>query len=270
MKRANWHGVPGVTFSEESERIMREVRAGKKGADAWDKAEVFDLTQGNFRERGYVRIREWWREEFLHLNAANAWIWEHVRDVSGVRHGYVPLDDGGAWLVYHKGDLCDVLQQWRNVKKSKMRYNEQIWMSTEEAMKLLGVKTPKGVRDSFSAHKIKWLKILGAKGHEKKVWNRKQVLELAEKRKRVREQKVPRGWVPIVDVASKCGISRSAIGRVVKNGIVRAVTVAVGWQKREAMYVEPNAAGKYLATKVQEVQAQLDELIQRVKRATGK
>ena len=270
MKRANWHGVPGVTFSEESERIMREVRAGKKGADAWNKAEVFDLTMQNYPARGYVRLCEWWRDEFSAMISAEHWLRKHVRYKAAVRHGHVTRSGRSTIMVYNEADLLDELKKWREAKLASMRFNDKVWMSMEEVMEVLEVKHQQTARGALLDHKIKSFTIRARRGMPKKVWSRKQVMELAEKRKRVREQKVPRGWVPIVDVVSKCGISRSAIGRVVRNGLVRAVTVAVGWQKREAMYVEPNAAGKYLATKVQEVQAQLDELIQRVKRAMGK
>lgn len=267
MKRANWHGVPGVTFSEESERVLREVLDRKNGLHAWNRAEVFDLTMQNYPARGYVRICEWWRDEFSTMITAEHWLRTYVRYKAAVRHGRVTRSGRSTIMVYNEADLRGELQKWRKAKLASMSYNEKVWMSMDEVMEVLDAKCRESARRTLLDHKIKSFTIRARRGMPKKVWSRRMVMELAEKRKQFREQKVPRGWVPIVDVVRKCGITRSAIGRVVKRGLVRAVTVAVSWQKREAMYVEPNAAGKYLATKVQELLAELDSLKARVARA---
>lgn len=268
MKQApNWRGVAGVTFSDESERVMREVRAGKKVATAWNRAEVFDLTMQNYPARGYVRLCEWWRDEFSALISAEHWMRTCVRYKAAVRHGFVTSSGRSTFMVYNEADLRAEFRKWRKAKLASMSYNKGVWMSKEEVMEVLDVKCRATASSAMLDHKIKSRTIRAQRGMPKKVWNRKQVMELAEKRKRFREQKVPRGWVPVVDVVRKCGINRTAIGRVVKRGLVRAVTVAEGWQKRAVMYVEPNAAGMYLAGKVQELLAELDSLKARVARA---
>ena len=268
MKQApNWRGVAGVTFSDESERVMREVLDGKNGATAWNRAEVFDLTMQNYPARGYVRLCDWWRDEFSTMITAEHWMRNYVRYKAAVRHGRVTRSGRSTIMVYNEADLLDVLQKWRKAKLASMNYNKKVWMSMEEVMEVLDVKCRETARCTLLDHKIKSFTIRARRGMPKKVWNRKMVMELVEKRKQFREQKVPRGWVPIVDVVRQCGITRSAIGRVVKRGLVRAVTVAVSWQKRAAMYVEPNAAGMYLAGKVQELLAELDSLKARVARA---
>lgn len=170
-------------------------------------------------------------------------------------------------MVYNEADLRAELQRWRKAKLASMSYNEKVWMSKEEVMEVLEVKSREAVRHAMLAHKIKSFTIRARRGMPKKVWNRKQVMELAEKRKQFREQKVPRGWVPALDVVRQCGISRSAIGMCVKRGLVRAVTVAVGVKKRATMYVETTAAGMYLAGKVLELLAELESLKARVARA---
>lgn len=268
MKQApNWRGVAGVTFSDESERVMREVRAGKKGASAWNRAEVFDLTMQNYPARGYVRLCEWWRDEFSALISAEHWVRTYVRYKAAVRHGFVTSSGRSSFMVYNEADLRAELQRWRKAKLASMSYNETVWMSKEEVMEVLEVQSREAVRRAMLDHKIKSFTVRARRGMPKKVWNRKQVMALAAKRKQFRAQKVPRGWVPALDVVRQCGISRSAIGRLVKRGLVRAVTVAVGRQKRAAVYVEPNAAGMYLAGKVQELLEELESLKARVARA---
>lgn len=257
--------VDGVEWTPEAWRVRQEslkrLHAGEVQLARWNRSEVLVQTSEEAEAMGFVKRSEVARLLDVNDTAASEFLKQHVIGKCSLRHCEIK----GA-LYLHAKTLQRVFQQSHFLRRN----NKTKWMQIQEAAAMFGM-TETGARNLLKAKRVPYKRTyMGWTRHLKKVYARQEVEAIVAERERYLAQQVPRGWEPVAQVARRHGISRSAIGRYIQAGVIRYVTIARGPHHLPEVYVEPNAAGKYLATKVQEVQAQLDELIQRVKRAMGK
>lgn len=263
--KIDWRNVPGVTFTQESERVIREAKKGRRATKAWQAAEVFGLTEADYRAKGFIRVRDWWKGKFGSEDAAQDWIHEHVSEKLGVRHGRVAKCEGYVpYLIYDEKELTRAWKRYRNNARNSRTQILRYYMPTEEAMEALGNPRPEGTRAVLlrAGVRSRWLPCPGKRG-TMKVWNRVDVAKVAARHAEYNGTQVPRGWKNFSWLRTMMDMPRTMLQHYVQDGVCKTIKSGNGTNVKQ-LFVEPHAPAKILAMLLGRVVDALETVIKHV------
>lgn len=252
------HAAEGVTFTPESERIICETRKRQKGMAAWAAAEVLNITAANYQDFGFTRVTQWASLRFKRPMTGISWVNQHVLGLAGVRHAMVYNPGERGFMVYHMRDLDAELERWKKEQEKRTLFNEEIWLTTDEARKLLGLSSNSGARFVLHNHGVRFRRIPMRCGALQAVWSRKDVADLVEERQKLNGLDVPEGYIPLKRVALCKGVSRTRLNQYIKKGVVKAAVVKTPRQCQPMVYVEPHAVRKVWQSRLRKLINELD------------